>query len=79
MSEKIATLENEKTEHEKINSALTKQLEEHKSSYYSVKKEQDDLLVLLSDQEEKLHLYKTKLKDLGAEVQKTFDICLKKF
>lgn len=41
---------------------------ELKEEFDSVKKEQDDLLLLLSDQEEKLHQYKLQLKSLGAEV-----------
>jgi DNA gyrase/topoisomerase IV subunit A len=34
----------------------------------STKKEQEDLLVLLADQDTKLRLYKTKLKELGQAV-----------
>lgn len=38
----------------------------------STKKEQEDLLVLLADQDTKLSSYKTKLKDLGQNVSFAF-------
>ena len=68
MGEKIAKLEAEIKEQVDRNKILEQQDGENKSAVDAVKKEQDDLLVLLSDQEEKLHQYKVKLRELGAEV-----------
>ena len=48
--------------------ALKQQVEQQKETVDTAKKEQDDLFVLLTDQEDKLKRYKVKLKDLGAEV-----------
>ena len=42
---------------------------ELKEEMESLKKEQDDLLVLLSDQDAKIDKYKAKLKELGQEVR----------
>ena len=39
-----------------------------KEEMETLKKEQDDLLVLLADQDAKIERYKVKLKDLGQEV-----------
>lgn len=53
---------------EKSKAALEKEKAEAVESSESMKKEQDELLVLLADQDAKLATYKSKLKELGQEV-----------
>lgn len=43
-----------------------------KEDLETLKKEQDDLLVLLADQDSKIEKYKTRLRDLGQEVTNSF-------
>ncbi|GFN80981.1 general vesicular transport factor p115 [Plakobranchus ocellatus] len=40
-----------------------------KDEMETIKKEQDDLLVLLADQDAKIDKYKSKLKELGQEIE----------
>ena len=54
------------TEEEKA--ALVKEHQELKEDMETLKKEQDDLLVLLADQDTKIESYKNKLKELGHQV-----------
>uniref|UniRef100_A0A2C9KEF1 General vesicular transport factor p115 n=1 Tax=Biomphalaria glabrata TaxID=6526 RepID=A0A2C9KEF1_BIOGL len=56
-----------KLEDEKVDAVNEK--ENLKEEMDTLKKEQDDLLVLLADQDVKIDKYKTKLKELGQEVE----------
>ena len=62
LKEQIRTLEAEKTN---MNLDMTKAAEDAEA----VKKEQEDLLILLSDQDSKLQQYRQKLKDLGQVIE----------
>ena len=58
----IQKLEDEKLSVDQVKSGLQEELE-------TLKKEQEDLLVLLSDQDTKIDKYKARLKELGQEVR----------
>ncbi|XP_064603331.1 general vesicular transport factor p115-like [Liolophura sinensis] len=62
LNDKIQELEKSKV-------ALEEEKAEALESSESMKKEQDELLVLLADQDAKLATYKSKLKELGQEVE----------
>ena len=65
----MSQLEKQVNEQESVNSTLTQEAAESKTACETVKKEQEDLFLLLSDLEEKVDKYKTKLKELGTEVR----------
>ncbi|KAH9513006.1 Vesicle-mediated ER to Golgi transport protein [Bulinus truncatus] len=62
----IRTLEEEKAE-------TVQEKENVREEMDTLKKEQDDLLVLLADQDAKIDKYKSKLKELGQEVEEDDD------
>ncbi|XP_076818838.1 general vesicular transport factor p115-like isoform X2 [Clavelina lepadiformis] len=68
LKQKLAEAENQIEELQKTASEHVAKYIESNSVCETIKKEQDDLLILLSDQEEKLSTYKKKLRGLGAEV-----------
>ena len=75
MKQKLAEAENQIEELQKTASEHVAKYIESNSVCETIKKEQDDLLILLSDQEEKLSTYKKKLRGLGAEVCVTLHQC----
>lgn len=64
-----------KTVNSKITIDLENRLKQQTKEFENLKKDQDDLLVLLTDQDNKLMMYKERLIALGEKVSKLFSSC----
>lgn len=49
------------------------QIQELNETIVQLRKDQEDLMILMTDQETKLEIYKSKLKQLGVSVREKYD------